>query len=668
MSGPDADQAAALEVARALIQAGIPVFAAPPDLDEVGNWRPSGGHQGSGYWLPSGWQRTVPTEHVLDGAPFPPWDRAAWRPGYALAAVMGHGLDAVDIDPRNGGDASLASLNGCLPRTIGWQATPSGGRHLLVTALEVGSRDAVLPGLDLKGGRPDGTGRGFVWIAPTVKVSKATGEIGAYRWGEVPNFARREGDTSGSALADRVRALLAPSGPSKGDGTPSGPGSGSVPYSTSQAEAFIGRALDSVSSANTGERNLRVNAASCTIYHFVPAFLTAEQAVGRIEAALPPGYDDPEWRKVVTGLRPPRDGWKAYLDESALPPGQALVEGAASNSSAGQPNGGPVVIPEAVHTSLDQEYLTFTQLVDLPTPDPMIDGILTRHAVAILRGRDASFKTFVALDWALCVATGREWLGRAVEPGRVLYVAGEGAYGLRERGTAWQQAWRTTIGSDFVVRKSAVNLYRGGAPLEHLLQLVEAYGFSLVVVDTLRRASGGADGNSSDMGTVVDNIDRIRRATAGGSVLVVAHTDKGDNDTRGYSGIEDDSDIVWHAKRGESLDLVLSNTKMKDGPESYDIPLMMKQCGGSLVVEGTSPLALTDLSGFAFKVHAALYEYEHIGVTGSMLAEAIGHNKGSVHRALNRLVGDGYVTKNGHLYKPSGRPWTDGPGVPGVAS
>lgn len=325
--GPTPEQLEALEVARDLIRAGVPVFAAAPDLDEAGNWRATGGHQGSGYWLPRGWQRTVPTDLVLDGAPFPPWDVAAWRPGYALAAVMGHVLDVVDVDPRNGGEASLAELAEQLPTILGWQSTPSGGWHGFVTPLGVGSRDAVLPGVDVKGGRPDGTGRGSVWIAPTVKLSKSTGEISGYRWGEVVDFTRSTGDTSGTALAERVRALLGTAERVRAGGTGAEVQGATEAYSTAQAEAYIGRALDALQQATEGERERRANAAACTLYHFTPAFLTAEQAVARIEASLPAGWDGPEWRKVVTGVRPPRDGWKAYVDEQALPRGEVWVQG-----------------------------------------------------------------------------------------------------------------------------------------------------------------------------------------------------------------------------------------------------------------------------------------------------------------------------------------------------
>jgi hypothetical protein len=54
------------------------------------------------------------------------------------------------------------------------------------------------------------------------------------------------------------------------------------------------------------------------------------------------------------------------------------------------------------------EYLSRAELGDLPRPAPLIEGVLNRHSYAILRGRDGTYKSFLALDWALSLATGRQ--------------------------------------------------------------------------------------------------------------------------------------------------------------------------------------------------------------------------------------------------------------------
>ncbi|BEL07846.1 hypothetical protein Q0Z83_060370 [Actinoplanes sichuanensis] len=179
--------AAALDVARRLATAGVPIFIAYPDATAKTGYRP-----------PSRWEQTVPDPAVVD----------QWRPGLALCAVMGCGIDLIDFDPRNGGDPT--ALNGMTPQFLALAATPSGGAHGFIASLGVGSRDNVLPGVDVKGGAADGSSRGFAFIAPTVRVSAVTGEPIPYRWHQAPDFSRFGLlDTSGANLAARIRELKA---------------------------------------------------------------------------------------------------------------------------------------------------------------------------------------------------------------------------------------------------------------------------------------------------------------------------------------------------------------------------------------------------------------------------------------------------------------------------
>jgi len=299
--------------------------------------------------------------------------------------------------------------------------------------------------------------------------------------------------------------------------------------------------------------------------------------------------------------------------------------------------------------TFDDQYLDADQLGNLPTPEPMIAGVLDRHCYAILRGRDGTYKTFLALDWALCLATGKPWQGKHVQQARVLYIAGEGAYGINARKKAWELAWRTQVDPAwFTLRQSAVNLYKGGQPLEDLIARTTQGAYGLVIIDTLRRASGGAEGNGTDMGVVVDNIERIKRATHDGSALTLTHTDKGDNDSRGFSGIEDDADIVWHAKRDKDrgpLALTLENTKMKDGPEGLILNLTMAPAAGSLVVSKTADrLTVDEMHDADQAILTAMREtFALTGATVSQLVDVTGLPKTTVYRARGRLLNSGQL-------------------------
>lgn len=194
------EEVCGLSAARDLARAGMPIFIAKTALDSTGVWDATGGTGKTGYVLPPSWQRTVADPSVVD----------SWRPGDALCAVTGHGFDALDVDTRHGGDESAEDLReeGLWPHTYARAATPSGGTHDFVASLGVRSRDGFRPGLDVKAGTPDGYGCGFVFIAPTIKMSKTTDELGRYRWLSPPDLdGLRDGDASGEKLAELIRGL-----------------------------------------------------------------------------------------------------------------------------------------------------------------------------------------------------------------------------------------------------------------------------------------------------------------------------------------------------------------------------------------------------------------------------------------------------------------------------
>lgn len=171
---------AGLDAARELVRLGCPVGVATPALDQRGEWWQSGGVGGTGYWIPKDWEHTPAALTTLN----------RYRRGDALFMVTGHGLDVLDIDPRNGGDNDLAELErlGLVPPSLARAATPSGGEHRFLAPF--GVRKTKRGGLDLQAG-VGGQGHGFVFIAPTVRRSKADGQVRLYRWTEpLPEYAR----------------------------------------------------------------------------------------------------------------------------------------------------------------------------------------------------------------------------------------------------------------------------------------------------------------------------------------------------------------------------------------------------------------------------------------------------------------------------------------------
>src|SRR5262249_10214516 len=110
--------------------------------------------------------------------------------------------------------------------------------------------------------------------------------------------------------------------------------------------------------------------------------------------------------------------------------------------------------------------LTRSALRTLPDPEPLIDNVLDQDTTALLYGKWGTAKTFIALDCAASVATGRPWQGRRTEQRRTLYVVGEGAFGFKGRLDAWETGWRTTIDDGQLdILPFPVNLTQGSVGL-----------------------------------------------------------------------------------------------------------------------------------------------------------------------------------------------------------
>jgi hypothetical protein len=214
--------------------------------------------------------------------------------------------------------------------------------------------------------------------------------------------------------------------------------------------------------------------------------------------------------------------------------------------------------------------LSRSDLLTLPDPQPLIDNVLDQGTLALLYGKWGTAKTFIALDWAASVATGRGWQGRKTEQRRVLYVVGEGAYGFKGRTAAWEIGWQTNISDESLsILPFPVNL-TNATEVANLRAVIEWGGYGFVILDTLARCMVGADENSAqDGGIVIDAMTRLLASTPGGRgvVLGVHHTGKDGKTLRGSSAFESGADTVYCAARDENL-ISLTREKRKDGPET----------------------------------------------------------------------------------------------------
>jgi hypothetical protein len=206
----------------------------------------------------------------------------------------------------------------------------------------------------------------------------------------------------------------------------------------------------------------------------------------------------------------------------------------------------------------------------------LIHGVLPVKAFAALYGPPGSFKSFIALDMAEAIATGRPWMGNPIErQGAVLYLCGEGFGGFGARIKACQIHHKTPKGAPIYVIRHQLNLRSSAEDFNALMiaivALVEKTGmeFQLMVVDTLARSFGGGNENDSDaMGGFIATTGKIQEFL--NCALMVLHHSGKDlaKGLRGHSSLLGAVDTQLEILRFEEQQKgVISLTKQKDGED-----------------------------------------------------------------------------------------------------
>jgi len=226
--------------------------------------------------------------------------------------------------------------------------------------------------------------------------------------------------------------------------------------------------------------------------------------------------------------------------------------------------------------------------------DWLIERYVERDASGLMSGAHSTYKSTVALDWSLCVATGTPWKGHRVSKGNVVYIAGEGQTGLAKRVKAWCIENDSETAGNILLSRSAVQVmdtHQLDAALAEIDAKLDGLGWTgasyppgspsgapgpavdLVVVDTLNKNFAGGDENNA--GETAAFFNRLTLSFPGACVLVVHHlgkdTSKG---SRGSSAIEAGADYVYRTKLVADRTVKLTCSKMKDADKANPVDLL----------------------------------------------------------------------------------------------
>lgn len=450
-------------------------------------------------------------------------------------------------------------------------------------------------------------------------------------------------------------------------------------YGTRALEGEAQRVVD----APEGARNHTLNRAAFSLGQLVAGGVLDETEVVEVltMAARQAGLDGVEiGRTIASGLaggattprgvpeRPADDGddWVKALPE-VRPADPVEAEKYTYDEATGEVTG---YAPRPL-ARLDMALLA----QPCPEPEWLIEGRMTRRSLTLLGAKPGIGKSWTALDLAIALTTGRDWLGHTI-PGRfrVLYIDVENGEVLARRRLQQLGADPAAMGDRLYYVTEAV-IFPGGDDSRRYRDTLEAFRPDLVVIDTLASSAPSAEKDTEAMSLFLSDVWH-RAREAGASVLVLAHLRKsqqgaGKDDPldsfRGAGHLAGAASRAWLLDPRGPEKFVLRDVKTREFPACRPtvIELVDEDApAGSLVPKRTTVTVdgyeEDDLSPDMQMQTAALelIDGHPLGSVATAtllhLGEGLGMPAKTVNNLLTRLVRDGVLVRprKGHYSRP----------------
>lgn len=235
------------------------------------------------------------------------------------------------------------------------------------------------------------------------------------------------------------------------------------------------------------------------------------------------------------------------------------------------------------------------ELLTLPPPEWLIDGIVTEGGLVGLFGQPEVGKSFIGIDMALSVATGQPWQGHQVRKGFVLYISAEGGSGIGKRVLAWlleHQIDPREADVAWLIESIPVN-----TDSEQITRLMNRIVDEvrrrpvLIVIDTLARCFDGNENEQEDMGRFIAGVDMLRHEFEA-TVLVIHHTNVGGTRERGNTAFRGAVDTMIRVQVTDGV-IDLTCDKQKDATHFPDqaFELVVIEAADSCVVRAAGAQA-----------------------------------------------------------------------------
>lgn len=157
------------------------------------------------------------------------------------------------------------------------------------------------------------------------------------------------------------------------------------------------------------------------------------------------------------------------------------------------------------------DIINYSDLEELPPLSPeLIKGILRRGHKMLISGASKAGKSFLLIELALCIATGKSWLGFECAKGKVLYI------NLEVDGSSFLHRVADVKNSMGIADKVSLEIWnlRGQkadiATLSpRLIRRAEGKNYDAIIFDPLYKINVSDENNASEMAKFFNELDKI---------------------------------------------------------------------------------------------------------------------------------------------------------------
>ena len=300
---------------------------------------------------------------------------------------------------------------------------------------------------------------------------------------------------------------------------------------------------------------------------------------------------------------------------------------------------------------------SMNDLLQLSTPEFLIEDWLLENTIAMMVGDTGSFKSTLAIDIAVCIQNSLPWHSFRTRACNVAIFNHEDGNGFTKRYLASLNHYQ--VRESLIFWDSEVPNMLDTSMVDARISAMKEAEIGLVVVDTLAHGMPGADENSAkEMGVVIANLIKIKQQL-NATVLVVHHTGKdASKGARGSSSLKAavDTEITVkasnrkitlnqskqrHCRIGDPLQLIAQEVPI-DGTSAC---ILVPDPGAGTVVgdhhlKGKTAIGWSLLNGLASENASVPVESFVLKLQANDLFTAGQKETGSFDKAISRLLNE----------------------------